>query len=78
MLCFSKYYKKLIKNIFFVDTPLLEKYMLKFENMRGNINWIKKIYKNNFSWNKKDKNNNRINLQRIDAYNFEIKHLIFY
>lgn len=78
VLCFSKYYSNLIKKIYFVDTPLLEKYMLMYEKFRGGVNdpnqglgFYKRLSKKKFSWNKKFINKNEF--EKIDLYNFEIK-----
>lgn len=75
ILCFSKYYSKCIKKIFFIDTPLLGEYMESFEKFRKNFKWLNDVRKKKFSWNK----NNNIDisnideLKNIDIYNFEIK-----
>ena len=75
ILCFSKYYSKCIKKIFFIDTPLLDKYMENFEKFRKNFKWLNDVREKKFSWNK----NNNIDisnideLKNIDVYNFEIK-----
>jgi len=75
VLSFSKYYPKLIKQIYFIDTPFLGKYIVMFEKFRGNIEWYKNVIEKKFSWN----SNNKINLkdkkmlEQIDVYNFEIK-----
>lgn len=72
-LCFSKYYSKLMKQIYFIDTPLIGKYYLDFEKYRGNYNWYKKLFNNDLSWNGKEMSENF--LEQIDIYNFEIKTL---
>ena len=81
VLCFSKYYSKLIKQIYFVDTPLLEKYFYEFEEFRGGKNdpnqglgFYKRLTDKKFSWNhKKYDKINKDELEKIDLYNFEIK-----
>jgi hypothetical protein len=83
VMCFSKYYSKLIKKIYFIDTPFLDEYLLMFEKFRGNIKWYENLRKKQFSWNK---NNTKMIsnildkdildkdiLEKIDIYNFEIK-----
>jgi len=80
VMCFTKYYSSLIKKIFFIDTPLLDKYMIKFEKFRGNIDWLNNlINKKKFSVNNtKLKDINEIDrelLEKIDIYNFEVKTL---
>jgi hypothetical protein len=67
VLCFAKYYKHLIKQIYFIDTPFLEKYMLAYEKYRGNTNWYNDILRNKLS--------NKTTQEKIDVYNFEIKTL---
>lgn len=80
VMCFAKYYSSVIKKIFFIDTPLLDKYMIKFEKFRGNIDWLNNlINKKKFSVkNTKLKDINEIDkelLEKIDNYNFEVKTL---
>jgi hypothetical protein len=75
VLSFSKYYSKLIKKIYFIDTPFLDKYMLMFEKFRGNLEWYKNVINKKFSWNQKNKKDflDKKTLEQIDIYNFEIK-----
>ena len=73
ILCFSKYYENLIKKIYFIDTPLLGKYMLEFEKYRGNDKWYENLNKNILSWNGDFGDMGNDVLQKIDVYNFEIK-----
>jgi hypothetical protein len=37
LMCFSKYYLKLIKKIYFIDTLLLGKYQLMYKKFKGNL-----------------------------------------
>ena len=80
VLCFSKYYSNLIKNIYFVDTPFLEQYLLKFEKFRGGkddpnqgLGFMKRLSEKKFSWDGKYKSMKKNTLIKIDLYNFEIK-----
>jgi hypothetical protein len=86
VLCFQKYYPELIKQIFFVDTPILEKSWYEYEEFRGGKNdpnqglgFYKRLMDKKFSWDYKqydslDINNiSRKELEKIDLYNFEIK-----
>jgi hypothetical protein len=84
VICFQKYYPKLVKQIFYIDTPILEKSWYEFEEFRGGKNdmnqglgFYKRLSKKQFSWNyiKYDNLNNitREELEKIDLYNFEIK-----
>ena len=75
VLCFSKYYNKFIKKIYFIDTPYLGKYLVMFEKFRKNYKWLNDVRKQKFSWNKNNKIDitNEDELKNIDVYNFEIK-----
>ncbi len=75
VLSFSKYYSNLIKKIYFIDTPLLGKYIMMFEKMRGNDKWYKNLIKQQFNWTPTNKIDisNKDTLTNIDVYNFEIK-----
>ena len=75
VMCFLKYYVKLIKKIYFIDTPLLGEYQLMYEKFRGNLKWLMDVKEKKFSWNKNNKIDlsNKDMLKNIDTYNFEIK-----
>jgi hypothetical protein len=83
-LCFQKYYPKLIKQIFYLDTPLLENSWYEYEEFRGGRNdpnqglgFYKRLSKKQFSWDKnlytEFNELSREDLEKIDLYNFEIK-----
>lgn len=74
VMCFSKYYEKLINSVYFIDTPFLEKYMFEFEKYRNNTKWLKNVLKNKFMWDH-SKEISKEQLVYIDGYNFEIKTL---
>jgi hypothetical protein len=72
VMCYSKYYEHLIKNIYFIDNPFLENHIFDFEKYRGNIKWYDNLFKNKLSWNRQ-KEIQKEDLIYIDVYNFEIK-----
>ena len=86
VLCFQKYYPELVKQIFYIDTPILEKSWYEYEEFRGGRNdpnqglgFYKRLSKKQFSWDYNKYKNLDINnismkeLETIDLYNFEIK-----
>lgn len=75
VLCFSKYFESLIKQIYFIDTPFIDNFMVEYEKFRGNINWLNGVLKGKFAWDQKKISFDDITLQQIDAYNFDIKTL---
>ncbi len=74
-LIFSKFYPNLIKRVICSDSPLLEKYMLKFEYYRGNKEIIHKIINKDFCWKPTKKLNlTKEELINIDDYNSQISY----
>ena len=79
VICFQKYYPKLVKQIFYIDTPILEKSWYEYEEFRGGkvdpnqgLGFYKRLSKKQFSWKYCEINNNttRQELELIDLYNF--------
>lgn len=75
VLCFTKYYNNLVKQIYFIDTPFLGSYMETFEKFRKNNKLLNNVREKKFSWKKTNKMEllNEEELMKVDAYNFEIK-----
>lgn len=84
VMCFHKYFSELVQDIYFIDTPFLEKYMVAFDTYRGNLPWMKDVLRRKYSWNgslddlvrgfgASGEDLSRKQLEKIDAYNFEIK-----
>lgn len=74
-LCFCKYYNNLVKKVFCVDSPYLEKYLEQFEIFRNNKKWLNNIKNKNFNFCfSKNINLTKNNLTLIDYYNYNIKY----
>jgi hypothetical protein len=83
VLCFSKYYNQLIKQIYFIDTPILGRYLDMFEKFRNNDKWMNDVRNKQFTWdplkgnllkgNVLKETQEQETLEKIDIYNFEIK-----
>jgi pimeloyl-ACP methyl ester carboxylesterase len=74
VLCFARHFARLVKKIYFIDTPIVGRYWERFETFRGNRQWYKDLEARKLSWEPtRAMDVSEEMLERIDVYNFEVK-----
>lgn len=71
-LCYRRLRPGAVAGLCFVDSPYLERHILAFERLRGNLWWYEKLARGEYSWDAR-RRPAEADWRDVDAYNFEMK-----